>query len=217
MTKLKKEGREYTISHGDRANYYPAKTLPPLVDWQKDITKTGGYKAAAHHCIALKCISNHSISGELKDAGYDPNNGRNCSWLPYSKLQFSRARAYAMPLQKHRGGHTAAYFGKVSKHIDEISNLIEDKFCLEEQTPDKKTLLQYIGRKEDKIWKGIADPDQNAYHLYNTSYLDPTKPWGYPFPGHNFEVGKSQLDVIGIPTPVADDEAAEKESEMDPE
>jgi hypothetical protein len=34
---------------------------------------------------------------------------------------------------------------------------------------------------------------------------------------HQFEVGKSQFDVVGMPTSVADDEAAEKESEMDPE
>ena len=67
MSKLKREGRRETISLG-RSPHYPDEEKPPLVEWPKDITRIGGYKAAAHHCVALKTASAHRISGELKEA-----------------------------------------------------------------------------------------------------------------------------------------------------
>lgn len=210
MKTLKKEGRIYSIDK--YSSYYPGTGLPPLVEWEREITKTGGYKAAAHHCIALKTVSAHEISGELNDAGYDPNRGSNCSWLPYSTVQFSRARAYDRPLQKHRGGHAKTYFDKVLEHLDKVSKLVKAEFCYEEKTADKATLLYYMELQERRIWRGLANARMKAYHLYNNSYLDPDVPWGY----YEQEKGKTKEDLIGMPSP-PDDEAAESESSEDPE
>lgn len=211
MTKLKNEGRAYTIEN--YSSRYPAIDIPPLVKWEKDITKTGGYKAAAHHCIALKCASKHELSGEFKAAGYDPNRGSNCSWLPYSQVQFSRARAYLKPLQKHRGGHTDAYFEKVDEHLDKITKLIKKKFCTDNKKAGKETMLNYLLLQEKDIWQGLADPGMNAYHLYNKSYLDPKAGWGT----FDYEKGKTEGEVKGTPSPADDDNKAEKESKNDPE
>lgn len=52
-----------------------------------------------------------------------------------------------------------------------------------------------------------------AYHLYNTSYLDPDKDWGF-YPD---EVGKSPEDIKGSPDQDSDDNKAEAESKDDPE
>lgn len=210
MEMLKKEGRAYSITH--YSSHYPGVNMPPLVMWQSDITLTGGYKAAAHHCIALKTASDHEISGELNEAGYNPNRGSNCSWLPYSKIQFSRARAYQKPLQKHRGGHTDTYFDKVLEHLDRVGKLIEKDFCNNKKTADKAMLLYYMELQEKAIWQGLAKHKMKAYHLYNTSYLDPNADWGT----HEYEEGKTQQDVIGSPS-TTDDETAENESADDPE
>ena len=210
MATLKKEGRAWSIQHYSR--YYPGVNAPPLVEWQSDISKTGGYKAAAHHCIALKTASQHEISGELNDAGYDPNRGSNCSWLPYSKIQFSRARAYNKALQKHRGGHTDAYFGKVLDHLDKVAKLVKADFCDKDNLTDKKTLLYFMELQERSIWQGLAKANMKAYHLYNNSYLDPDADWET----FDYEKGKSKQDVIGIPA-TSDDDKAEQESAEDPE
>ena len=210
MGMLKKEGRAYSIQN--YSSYYPGANIPPLTEWQSDISLTGGYKAAAHHCIALKTVSDHESSGELKEAEYNPNRGSNCSFLPYSKIQFSRARAYNKPLQKHRGGHTDAYFDKVREHLDRVGKLIKADFCDNEQTADKATLLYYMQLQESAIWRGLAKHKMKAYHLYNTSYLDPDAPWG----DHEYEEGKSKEDVIGSAS-TPDDEIAEHESADDPE
>jgi hypothetical protein len=212
MSKLKKEGRVYSISN--YSSHYPGVNMPPLVEWaKKDVTKTGGYKAAAHHCIALKSVSQHEISGELKEAGYDPNRGSNCSWLPYSKPQFSRARAYNKALQKHRGGHTNSYFEKVVEHLDKVSKLTADEFCNEDETTSKEDLLYFMELQEKAIWRGLSNSFMNAYHLYNVSYLDPKAAWG----SFEYENGKSKADVKGAPPPSIDDEQAESESSEDPE
>lgn len=210
MDMLKKQGRTYSIAN--YADRYPGAHLPPLVEWQSDITHTGGYKAAAHHCIALKTASAHEISGELNEAGYNPNRGSNCSWLPYSKIQFSRARAYNKPLQKHRGGHTDAYFDKVLEHLDKVGKMIKNDFCDKDKTADKAILLEYMEIQEKAIWQGLAKHKMKAYHLYNTSYLDPDATWGT----HEYEEGKTKQDVIGSPSTI-DDADAENESADDPE
>lgn len=213
MGTLKKDGRKATRENGTRSPRYPGTDLPPLVEWQADISKTGGYKAAAHHCIALKCASKHKLSGEFNEAGYDPNNGNNCCWLPYSKLQFSRARAYEAPLQKHRGGHTNAYFEKVDDHLDKVRISISKYFCNIDKQASKKHLLKFLEVQENSIWGGITSSVMTAYHLYNDSYLDPLAPWG----SFDAEKNKSKADVIGAPTPAADDSDAESESAEDPE
>jgi hypothetical protein len=217
MDKLKKEGRSYTITSG-RVSRYPSEDLPPLVEWEKNITKTGGYKAAAHHCIALKSVSKHEMSGELKEGGYDPNGGNNCSWLPYSKVQFTRARAYNKPLQKHRGGHTEVYFDKVTEHLDKVALNVEDNFCSDNKKADKEILLRLMAVQENALWNGLANPRMQAYHLYNTSYLAPEKEWG------TFDTEKKangdlidKDEIIGAPSSIIDDDLAEKESENDPE
>jgi len=215
MYKLKREGRVETIALG-RSPKYPDEAKPPLVEWSKDISTTGGYKAAAHHCVALKTASEHRISGELKEAEYDPNDGSNCIWLPYSKLQFIRARAYSKPLQKHRGGHTDQYFTTVKKHIDKVADNISGKFCSENNKASKEILLRYIKAEEKHIWMGVASAFIPAYQLYNASFLDPQAPWGT----HDEEIGKTKADYLGLPVApaqMADDEAAEAESADDPE
>lgn len=212
MKTLKDEGRAYTIQK--YSTYYPGTDIPPLVDWSgKDIEKVGGYKAAAHHCIALTSINQHKISGELKEAGYDPNRGSNCAWLPYSKLQFSRARAYRKPLQKHRGGHTNAYFSIVSDHIEAVEENVATDFCFEDETTDKEYLLFLMELEEHNIWRGIANPRMKEYRLYNNSYLDPDEEWG----NFEWEEGKTREEVIATPTPIQDDNAAEADSAEDPE
>lgn len=213
MTKLKNEGRSTTIEKGNRLSKYPSATMAPLVKWEKDINKTEGYKAAAHHCIALKCVSGHKMSGELKAAGYNPNNGNNCIWLPYSKPQFSRARAYNRPLQKHRGGHTDAYFKKVTKHVNFVLKLMKDKFCTNKKKGDKESLLRFIEDQEDAIWNGVANPMMSAYHLYNESYLDPYAPWG----SFDYEKGLEPEDIKGKSTPQHDDDDAESDNKDDTE
>jgi len=211
MSKLKSEGRTYSI-----ANYsssYPGVDKAPLIEWQSDINSTGGYKAAAHHCIALKCASKHEISGELKAAGYDPNRGSNCSWLPFSSLQFSRARAYNKALQKHSGGHTEAYFTKVDLHIDQVAKLIKNNFCDDDKQGSKDELLEYMLMQEKAIWNGLAKHKLKSYHLYNHSYLDPSAPWG-AFPA---EIGKTPEQLIDGGSVLLDDQAAEAENANDPE
>ncbi len=212
MNKLKSEGRKHTKVTGARKMKYPSDKLAPLVEWQQDILATGGYKAAAHHCIALKSASEHAISGELNEAGYDPNRGSNCCWLPYSAAQFTRARAYEKPLQKHRGGHTNAYFDKVKEHLDELQKRIGEEFCFKEPL-SKEDVLDLAEMEEDDIWDGLTDPEMDAYHLYNTSYLEPRAPWG-TFPAEKY---MQKSDIIGTLSPVEDDNNAENESENDPE
>lgn len=212
MAKLKREGREYTIEN--YASFYPSVEAPPLVEWDKD--NIIGYKAAAHHCIALSSVSNHSISGELKKAGYDPNRGSNCSWLPYSKLQFIRARAYEKPLQKHRGGHTQAYFNRVSIHIKNVSKRVKNNFCLLEEKISYEELLEYMEVEENNIWRGIASSKLKAYHLYNHSYLEPSlsaAPWG----AYSDEEGKEKTDIFIELSDLDDDVLAENDSRDDPE
>lgn len=211
MSKLKRDGR--TFCKESRSAYYPGEAMAPLVEWEQDIGKTGGYKAAAHHCIALKCASKHKLSGELKEAGYDPNRGENCCWLPYSQVQFSRARAYQKPLQKHRGGHTDAYFEKVDEHLDRVAKLVAGKFCMANLKASAEVLLMFLGAQEKSIWSGLATPHMGAYHLYNQSYLDPMAPWGTFDP----EMGKTPQDVIKAGSPPLDDVAAEAASTDDPE
>jgi hypothetical protein len=215
MAKLKREGRSETIALG-RSGRYPAEAKPPLKEWERDIETTGGYKAAAHHCIALKTASDHKISGELKTAKYDPNDGSNCSWLPYSQLQFVRARAYNKPLQKHRGGHTEAYFNNVKIHIDHVAKQIAKKFCTEDQKISHEKLRQYMKQQEDAIWMGIASANSPKYHLYNSSYLNPNAKWGsYPE-----EVGKTREEFLGqtlSSAQEAEDAAEGAESDDDPE
>jgi hypothetical protein len=215
MSKLKKEGRVETIA-SFRSARYPSESIPPLVEWSKDIGSTGGYKAAAHHCIALKTASQHRISGELHEAGYDPNDGSNCIWLPYSRLQFVRARAYSKALQKHRGGHTDQYFKTVEKHIDRVPDNVAKKFCVEDKKTSKQKLLRYIKAQEKSVWMGVASASDVAYHLYNASFLDPKDPWGT----YEEEKGKTKADFIGEPVGAAQqavDDAAESDSAEDPE
>ncbi|UCC71418.1 MAG: AHH domain-containing protein [Gemmatimonadota bacterium] len=209
MSKLKKEGRAYTVSSEYIARY-PSATMPPLVEWQRDIT--GGYKAAAHHCVALKTVSQHALSGELNEAGYDPNDGSNCIWLPYSRAQFIRARACGKALQKHRGGHTNEYFQTVARHLDDLQSNVEDKFCPEKQ-PDKETVLRWIKIEESDIWNGIANVVHEGYHLYNQSYLNPNAPWGY----YEEERNETAPEVLNQTIDPIDDKAAEEESAEDPE
>jgi hypothetical protein len=59
----------------------------------------------------------------------------------------------------------------------------------------------------------LANGKQTAYHLYNTSYLDPDKDWGF-YPD---EVGKSPEDIKGTPSQDSDDNKAEAENKDDPE
>ena len=210
MSKLKSEGRTHSI-----ANYsgrYPGAKVPPLTEWSKEITKTGGYKAAAHHCVALKEASAHRMSGELKAADYDPNEGSNCMWLPYSRAQFIRGRAYMKPLQKHRGGHTDMYFQTVAAQIESVAEHIEKEFC-PEKAPDKKTVVRLMKQRENMIWLGISNTSKKAYHLYNSSFLDPKKKWG----SYDEEVGVSREDFLDNDTGAADDASAESDSADDPE
>mgnify|MGYP000994548786 CR=1 FL=1 len=215
MGKLKGEGRSYTKGSA-RVTRYPDPGMPPLAEWSRDITKTGGYKAAAHHCVALKTASEHALSGELNAAGYDPNRGSNCIWLPYSRGQFVRARAYNKGLQKHRGGHTDAYFDKVRDHLDLLQSQIERKFCTQNKKPGKDWVLEFMLAQENDIWSGVANPRAQAYRLYNDSYLNPAARWGTFKPE---EVGK---DGKALRKPEylkdePDDGSAEAESADDPE
>lgn len=213
MSKLKSEGRQYSIAN--YSVFYPGEDKPPLVAWQSDINKTGGYKAAAHHCIALKSIDQHEISGELKSAGYNPNRGSNCAWLPYSSLQFSRARAYgrSKALQKHSGGHTNAYFTKINGHIERVAELVEDLHCDQDEQVSKELLLEYMLEQERTIWRKLANPNDTDYHLYNHSYLDPAAPWG-TFPS---EINKEAKELINDGSILADDLSDEKINADDPE
>ncbi len=181
MGMLKKQGRAHTLST-ERVAKYPDPTLPPLVEWSSDITATGGYKAAAHHCIALKTASEHRLSGELHEAGYDPNRGSNCIWLPYSRPQFIRARAYDRPLQKHRGGHTNEYFETVAKQLDQLASLINQSFCAQNKQASRDRFMQYMLAREGAVWLGVANAVQKAYWLYNESYLEPRALWGHFVP-----------------------------------
>lgn len=214
MGKLKKEGRSYTKSNA-RGAKYPDVGMPPLVEWSSDITETGGYKAAAHHCIALKTASEHKLSGEMHAAGYDPNRGSNCIWLPYSRQQFVRARAYLKPLQKHRGGHTDQYFLKVKAHLDQVLKLVEEAVCPDEEAT-KDMLLTFLSAQENALWSGVANPFAAAYHLYNDSYLEPMAPWGSFAPEEVNLNGKplSRAEVLRIKP---NDGSAEAESAEDPE
>jgi hypothetical protein len=213
MDKLKREGRKETIALG-RAGRYPSEEKPPLIEWSKSLKKSGGYKAAAHHCVALKTASAHKISGELKAAGYDPNDGSNCIWLPYSRPQFLRARAYRKPLQKHRGGHTDLYFTTVELHIDKVADTIAKKFCTDDKQATKEYLLRQMKAEEAAIWTGVASARVTAYQLYNESFLKPRARWG----AYDEEKDISREDFIGASDDgTTDDSAAESESAEDPE
>lgn len=213
MPKLKSEGRQETIKLG-RSGRYPADNWPPLVEWEREITN--GYKAAAHHCIALCSVNAHRISGELHQAGYDPNNGSNCIWLPYSDLQFVRARAYSKPLQKHRGGHTDAYFSMVDRRLDYISSKIAAKFCNDNTKIDKELLLKYVKIEENVIWLGIASAKNPVYYLYNKSFLSPSSDWGT----YEKELNITKPQFLKTETTEQEavlDQMEEKESINDPE
>lgn len=214
MNKLKSEGRSHTKAT-ERVTKYPDAERPPLVPWGSDITSTGGYKAAAHHCIALKTASEHALSGEMHAAGYDPNRGSNCIWLPYSRQQFARARAYNKALQKHRGGHTNEYFLKVKAHLDQVAKLVEEEACPDEQVSEKD-FLEFLTAQESAIWNGVANSLTTGYHLYNESYLNPRAPWGFYAPEEATSAGeaRSTKEVLGIKP---DDADAEAESAEDPE
>lgn len=215
MSKLKRQGRSETLALG-RGGRYPADDMPPLVEWSSDITATGGYKAAAHHCIALKSASDHEISGELKQAQYDPNEGSNCIWLPNSQIQFTRARAYGKALQKHRGGHTDQYFTTVTEHISRAAKKVATKMCTENKKASQEQLLRFIKQEEKSVWLGVASAGDVAFQLYNHSFLNPRAPWG-TFPE---EAGKTKAELLKEkPSPVmaAADAAEGAESEEDPE
>ncbi len=209
MSKLKSEGRQVTLAT-DRKAFYPGIAMSPLVEWSSNIQLTGGYKAAAHHCIALKTASDHRLSGEIHEAGYDPNRGGNCIWLPYSLPQFIRARAYGRGMQKHRGGHTDQYFETVAKHLDLLAQQVENKFCAQDKKCSKEEFLALITQRETDIWVGVAMVPSNSYKLYNQSYLDFRAPWG----SFDDENGHSTGEILGA-TP--HDEGAEQESAEDPE
>jgi len=210
MSTLKDGGRAYTKdAKSGRSLYYPAVDKPPLVEWNSGIP-TGGYKAAAHHCIALKTASNHKLSGEIHAAGYDPNRGSNCIWLPYSRPQFIRARALGRGLQKHRGGHTDAYFQTVAKHLDRLSTFVATTFCPSQEVCSKDEFLEVITTQENQIWNGVAKVVQNDYKLYNESYLDFKAMWG----SFDEEKGHSSQDILGA---VPNDGSAESDSAEDPE
>jgi len=216
MTTLKKEGRAYSIEN--YSVFYPSEKLPPLVEWDKEPHKSltkGGYKAAAHHSIALCSLDNHAISGELKEAGYDPNRGSNCAWLPYSDSQFSRARAYDRPLQKHRGKHIAIYFTQVEMHLEKISSIVEKVFCNNNKTPSKEKVLYYMLLQEKAIWSRLKNPRKVEYHLYVESYLEPSltdAPWGT----YEYEKDKNMHDLLGM-AESSDDDSAESDNKDDPE
>jgi hypothetical protein len=131
-------------------------------------------------------------------------------------LQFIRARAHSKPLQKHRGGHTNQYFKTVEKHIDRVSDNIAKKFCTEKEKAPKERVLRFIKNEEKQIWMAVAAAFDVAYHLYNTSFLDPSLPWG----SYDEEAGKRQSDYLGTPLSpqvIASDESAGAESAEDPE
>lgn len=215
MPKLKREGRAETIALG-RSGRYPGEDLPPLVKWESDITATGGYKAAAHHCIALKTVSAHEISGELKEANYDPNEGSNCIWLPYSQLQFTRARAYSKPLQKHRGGHTDQYFTTVKKHIDRVAKKVATKMCTNDVKASKDELKRYMKQEEKSVWLGVASAKNVSFQLYNGSFLKPNAKWG----SFAEEIGLTKAELLNnkpSAASLAADFAEGKDSILDPE
>jgi hypothetical protein len=215
MKTLKENGRKISQTIFSRLIAYPQQNIPPLVEWSSNsnLTSIGGYKAAAHHCIAFSKIDNHKISGELHKAGYDPNGGYNCIWLPYSRKQFIRARAYGKGLQKHRGGHTKQYFITVEKHIDRISDNVKKKFCFSDKKVSKALLIKYISLQEQSLWRGVASAKIPAYQLYNNSFLDPNVDWGT----YNEEKDITKDEYLGIEIPFSDDDAAEQESKEDPE
>lgn len=215
MQKLKNEGRSVTIA-GSRAMRYPGEDKPPLTDWKSDpLLKSGGYKAAAHHCIALSTLSDHEISGELHAAGYDPNNGNNCIWLPYNQEQFMRARAYGpfRGMQKHRGKHAGTYFEMVKSHLGRVTQLVELGFCKHQRKVSKGRLLRYMRYTENNLWGHVANATDTAYFLYTeSSFLDPRPPWGaYPE-----EEGITETEYLGADTSanhLADDAAVEDATE----
>lgn len=174
---LKSNGQAYIL--GNHSTYYHDSSKPPLVDWQKDILSTGGFKAAAHHCMATKVMHKHKISGELKQAGYDPDRGSNCILLPYSNKQFSRARAMSLakPLQKHSGGHTNEYYKQVDKHLKKISQNIEKRFCPNKKV-DNETILRWMRIEESRIFNALIRIPKKAYQLHNDAFLDPRAKWG---------------------------------------
>lgn len=218
MSTLKSEGRRVTRT-SSRIMRYPDADKPPLVDWKSDPKlKLGGYKAAAHHCIALETVSKHPMSGELHAAGYDPNGGNNCIWLPYNREQFIRSRAYGRfrALQKHRGGHTNSYFQQVENHLERVAESVEKKCCKRNEKVSRKRLLRYMSFAENKLWEIIARATDSPYHLYSESFLDPNVPWG----AYEEEQGINKNDYLGVDLSdglLADDDAAESENEEDPE
>lgn len=220
MDKLKREGR--AECKANRSNFYPGESMAPLEPWVAGKTAIG-YKAAAHHCLALSTVSEHRISGELHAAGYDPNRGTNCIWLPYSATQFSKARAYDKPLQKHRGRHTSSYFNAVKKHIDHVADRVGVIFCTRKMKIPKERLLRYMLHQEHVVWHKIASAKDTDYHLYATSFQDPHAPWGTY---EKESVSKNEKESVSkkkfrqknlTAAEIAEDEKIGSESENDPE
>lgn len=182
---LKKNGQQYILAN--RSATYHDLTKPPLVNWQKDILATGGFKAAAHHCIATKVLHNHKISGELKKIGYDPDRGSNCILLPFSNKQFSRVRAMnlAKALQKHSGGHTNEYYKAVELHLKNVAQKIEQKFCPNKKA-DKESVLKWMAAEESKLFRALVNIPKKAYQLHNNAFLDPGAEWGTLNDEHKF-------------------------------
>jgi len=214
--KLKEGGQKYAKTvEGD--GLYPDPDRPPLTNWEKIIHKTGGYKAAAHHCLAVKILNKHEISGELKKAGYDCDRGSNCIMLPYSKQQFSRARAYnkigqGQALQKHRGGHTNAYYDTVKKHMKDLAQQVARKFCPTHKV-DAEWLLGLMKVEERRIFNGIVSIASSAYKLYNDSFMAPRADWGT----YDWEKGKEPTEYLKLEENLAEEVAAESESAEDPD
>lgn len=208
---LKKNGQQYIKEM--HSIHYPDVDKPPLVNWSKDIRESGGYKAAAHHCIATKVLHNHTFSGELKKIGYDPDRGSNCILLPYSKRQFSRARALNKPLQKHRGGHTGAYYEIVDEHLANLARKVEQKFCKDNKKADKETILRWMGIEERHIFNGVRSVIQEAYRLYNTSYLNPRQNWG----SYDWEKGITENAYLDDKEDFTEESNAELENQDDPD
>lgn len=211
MSKLKREGRDFCKQK--RLSRYVSMDAPPLVEWGPDITI--GFKAAAHHCIALETISKHRISGKAKKAGYDPNRGSNCVWLPYNRNQFSRARAHGKPLQKHSGGHLDGYFKTVETFLEQVAGKVIREFCTQSKGLDKASFDRYMLGIEGQIWVGVSRAVQDKYRLHGDGvFQDCNAEWG-TFDEENGLTRASFLKSSGSGTPK--DNSAESSSSDDPE
>lgn len=178
MSGFKVRGRAYT-RESNRRHLYPELDLPPLVEWAgKDIIEIGGYKAAAHHCIAFKTLNAHKLVNEIYASGYDPNRGENCIWLPYSRPQFLRARAYNRGLQKHQGGHSGEYYALIERHLNHVQDRVKSAFCAQRIKCPRNRFLMFLTLREDEIWWSVALVSKTGYRLYADAYLDCSVPWG---------------------------------------